>query len=163
MGAGKALGIIEGILFFPHRLASSLPPSSGVQRTAERHLIVYPFASNLEELLREGLRVEVPETEQREAMRSSSLCRTLGLTTDEFTDIAAELSNRRVYVLPRGFDPINNLQHARDFENADIVLCTDAAASIACAGGAFRSSDFIAIWFDEVQVLRQFALPTSNP
>mmetsp|Transcript_12333 Transcript_12333/g.39194 ORF Transcript_12333/g.39194 Transcript_12333/m.39194 type:complete len:1191 (+) Transcript_12333:346-3918(+) len=137
MGAGKALGIAEGIITFPHRLARQRGP--GVQRTAARHLIVVPFRSNMDEILAEGLRVD--------AVRNSSICRLLGLSEE----LAAELGEH-VYILPPTFDPINNAEHARDFANAWVVLCTDAMAARACANGMFEPTDFIAIWFDEADI-----------
>ena len=59
---------------------------------------------------------------------------------------------RRIYVIPAGFDPATNLQQARDFADAWVVLCTVTKACRACNAGHFAERHFKALWMDEAHI-----------
>ncbi|EOD12958.1 hypothetical protein EMIHUDRAFT_464794 [Emiliania huxleyi CCMP1516] len=161
-GAGKSLSIALAIVLFPH--AATPPPGCGVPPTAARHLIVFPFCTNINELLDEGLCLEErPCRECRAAARqaepaccdacrnelhhaaeASSLCSRLGLRRTHVIELA-----RHVYVLPDRFNPRENLRHRRDFEQAWIVLATQDKVARACEAGHIGPADVRALWADE--------------
>jgi len=161
-GAGKSLSITLAIVLFPH--AATPPPGCGVPPTAARHLIVFPFCTNINELLDEGLRLEerpcrecraaaqqadpaccdACRNELHRAAEASSLCSRLGLRRSHVIELA-----RHVYVLPDRFNPRENLRHRRDFEQAWIVLATQDKVARACEAGHIGPADVRALWADE--------------
>jgi len=163
-GAGKSFTIALSIVLFPHALTGAPPPSSGLRPTAARHLIVFPFRANVAELLEEGLAIEGRpcracrdagieadasacdgcRDELHRAAEASSLCLRLGMRRSHVLELA-----RRVYVLPPGFNPRDNVQHRRGFEESMIVLATEDKVVLAVEAGFITAGDIRALWFDE--------------
>ena len=138
-----------------------MPPGCGVPPTAARHLIVFPFCTNINELLDEGLRLEerpcrecraaaqqadpaccdACRNELHRAAEASFLCSRLGLRRSHVIELS-----RHVYVLPDRFNPRENLRHRRDFEQAWVVLATQDKVARACEAGHIGPADVRALW-----------------
>lgn len=163
-GAGKSFAIALGIVLFPHALTGAPPPSSGTRPTAARHMIIFPFRANVAELLDEGLAIEGRacracrdagieadaaacdgcRDELHRAAEASPLCQRLGMRRSHVLELA-----RRVYVLPERFNPRENVQHRRGFEEAMIVLATEDKVVLAVEACFITDGDIRALWFDE--------------